>query len=73
MEEYKEVDERYEFLLAQREDVVKAEKNLNDLMKELEESMRKQFDEKFKDIRKMFQDVLLNCWRRCGETGTDGR
>ena len=59
VEEYKEVDERYEFLLAQREDVVKAEKNLNDLMKELEESMRKQFDEKFKDIRKMFQDVFV--------------
>lgn len=59
VEEYKEVAERYEFLLAQKEDVVKAEKHLNGLMKELEESMRKQFDEKFKDIQRMFQRVFV--------------
>lgn len=59
VEEYKEVAERYEFLLTQKEDVVKAERHLDRLMKELEESMEKQFDEKFKDIQKMFQKVFV--------------
>lgn len=59
VEEYKEVAERYEFLLTQKEDVVKAERHLDRLMKELEESMEKQFDEKFKDIQRMFQKVFV--------------
>ncbi len=58
-EEYQEVSERYEFLTNQREDVVTAQERLNDLLKELEESMLLQFHEKFKDIQKMFQKVFV--------------
>lgn len=58
-EEYQEVSERYEFLTLQRKDVVTAQERLNDLLEELEESMLQQFDEKFKDIQKMFQKVFV--------------
>lgn len=58
IEEYKEVSERYEFLLEQHEDIVKAEEQLVQLIGELEEEMRKQFTEKFADIQQMFETVF---------------
>ncbi len=58
IEEYKEVSERYEFLLAQHEDIVKAEEQLVSLISRLEREMRKQFNEKFKEIQDMFAVVF---------------
>ncbi|OLR58829.1 chromosome segregation protein SMC [Anaerostipes sp. 494a] len=59
IEDYREISERYEFLQRQHEDIVKAEAHLTSLIKELEDAMRRQFDEKFKDIQDMFQKVFV--------------
>ncbi|MDO4941868.1 MAG: chromosome segregation protein SMC [Lachnospiraceae bacterium] len=58
IEEYKEVSERYEFLLNQHDDIVKAEGQLVNLIRELETEMRKQFKDKFCDIQEMFASVF---------------
>ena len=59
IEDYKEVSERYEFMQKQHEDIVTAEAHLAELMEELEEAMRRQFNEKFKDIQRVFQEVFV--------------
>lgn len=59
IEDCKEISERYEFLKKQHEDIVKAEAHLTSLIEELEEAMRRQFDEKFREIREMFQKVFV--------------
>ncbi|MCR5147664.1 MAG: chromosome segregation protein SMC [Eubacterium sp.] len=58
IEEYKEVRERYDFLSTQRDDIVKAEENLKNIIAELEKAMKDTFTEKFKDIQTMFQKVF---------------
>lgn len=58
IEEYREISGRYEFLLNQHEDIVKAEAQLVELIKNLEDEMRKQFVEKFSEIQKMFLAVF---------------
>ena len=54
IEEYKETLERHGFLTAQRDDLVRAEETLLGIMTELDEGMRKQFAEKFAQIRQEF-------------------
>ena len=54
IEEYKNVSERYTFLRTQHEDLLEAEKTLQDIIAELDEGMRKQFSEKFADIQREF-------------------
>jgi chromosome segregation protein len=58
IEEYKSVSERYEFLKAQHQDLVEAEKSLKDIIDELDKGMRKQFTEKFAEIRIEFDKVF---------------
>lgn len=58
IEEYKEVSERYNFLSAQRDDIVEAEDNLKNIIGELEKAMKDTFNAKFKDIQEMFQKVF---------------
>ncbi|MCR5368841.1 condensin subunit Smc [Eubacterium ruminantium] len=58
IEEYKEVSERYNFLSAQRDDIVEAEDNLKNIIAELEKAMKDTFNAKFKDIQEMFQKVF---------------
>lgn len=58
IEDYKQVSERYEFLKAQHDDIVKAEANLVNIINELDRAMREQFAEKFKEIRIMFAKVF---------------
>lgn len=58
IEDYKQVSERYEFLKAQHDDIVKAEENLVNIINELDRAMREQFAEKFKEIRIMFAKVF---------------
>ncbi len=58
IEEYGEVAERYEFLKNQYEDIKKAEANLVGIIRELDISMKNQFQEKFAQIKEMFHTVF---------------
>ena len=58
IEEYKEVAERYEFLNTQRNDIVEAEADLEAIIAELDEGMRKTFKEKFEEIKIEFDKVF---------------
>lgn len=58
IEDYKEVSERYEFMKTQHEDLVQAEAVLLNIIEELDAGMRRQFEEKFQEIRKEFDRVF---------------
>lgn len=58
IEEYKEVSERFGFLDNQRNDLLAAEEDLLQIIAELEEGMRRQFDEKFRAIQQEFDKVF---------------
>lgn len=58
IEDYKNIRERHEFLSGQYDDLVTAEKTLMEIMKELDEKMRKQFTEKFRDIQREFDKAF---------------
>ena len=58
IEDFKELSERHSFLSAQYEDLVTAEKTLEGIIQELDEGMRKQFTEKFRDIQKEFDKAF---------------
>ncbi len=58
IEDYKEISERYEFTRTQYEDLRNAEEMLRKIISELDDGMRKQFSEKFKDIRLEFDKVF---------------
>ena len=58
IEDYKNLSERYEFLHGQREDLMKAEEVLLQIINELDTEMRKQFSEKFKAINEQFDVVF---------------
>lgn len=58
IEEYKEVGERYEFLNAQRNDLVESEEKLKQIILELDEGMRRTFMEKFEEIKVEFDKVF---------------
>ena len=58
IEEYKNLLERHTFLSAQYEDIVKAEETLEGIIQELDEGMRKQFTEKFRDIQREFDKAF---------------
>lgn len=56
--DYKELKERYELLKTQHDDVVDAEKVLLGIIEELDIEMRKQFQEKFLQIKEQFDLVF---------------
>ena len=58
IEEYKEVSERYTFLKTQHDDLVEAEKALQQIIAELDTAMRRQFKEKFQQINREFDKVF---------------
>ena len=58
IEEYKEISERHTFLSAQYEDLKTAEAQLEKIIQELDEGMRKQFAEKFQDIQREFDKAF---------------
>ena len=58
IEEYKEVSERYTFLKEQHDDLVTAEQTLLKIIEELDSGMRKQFTEKFSQIKIEFDKVF---------------
>lgn len=58
IEDYKETFERYEFMKAQHDDLAAAEAALLKIIDELDTGMRRQFEEKFKEIRAEFDKVF---------------
>ena len=58
IEEFKEVSERHRFLSAQHEDLVQAAQTLKGIIAELDEGMRRQFAEKFQQIRVEFDKAF---------------
>ncbi len=58
IEDYKEVSERYEFMNTQHEDLARSEAALLQIIEELDAGMRRQFTEKFHDIRQEFDKVF---------------
>ncbi len=58
IEEFREVNERYQFMKGQHEDLMEAKENLLKIIDELEVGMRKQFKEKFEEIKKEFDAVF---------------
>ena len=58
IEDYKEISERYEFMKTQHDDLVEAEAALQGIIEELDTGMRRQFEEKFQEIRVEFDKVF---------------
>ena len=58
IEDYKELLERHTFLSGQYDDLVTAEKTLEEIIRQLDEGMRKQFSEKFHDIQREFDKAF---------------
>lgn len=58
IEDYKALMERYTFLKNQHDDLIEAEKTLEGIIQELDTAMRKQFAEKFEEIRREFDRVF---------------
>ena len=58
IEDYKELLERHTFLSGQYNDLLEAEKTLEQIIQELDEGMRKQFTEKFGEIQKEFDKAF---------------
>ena len=58
IEEYKELSERHTFMQTQHDDLVKAEETLLGIIEELDTGMRRQFEEKFAQIRREFDKAF---------------
>ena len=58
IEEYREVKERYTFLNGQHDDLVKSEAALRDVIRDLDQSMREQFEREFRHIADEFDKVF---------------
>jgi chromosome segregation protein len=58
IEDYRELQERHGFLAAQHEDLVRAAETLQGIIDELDRGMRRQFTEKFEEIRLEFDRVF---------------
>ncbi|SKC87110.1 condensin subunit Smc [Maledivibacter halophilus] len=59
IKEYQEVNGRYTFLNSQKEDLIKAQKSLKQVILELENTMKQQFIESFKEINGNF-NIIFN-------------
>ena len=59
IEEYKQVGERYEFLKSQRDDLVEAKKNLEQVISDMLLIMKEQFTDKFAVINKHFSETFV--------------
>lgn len=58
IEDYRNVSERYELLHTQHEDLIHSEEVLMGIVEELDTEMRKQFQEKFAEIKEQFDIVF---------------
>jgi len=57
-EEFKEESERFEFLTAQMNDLIKAESDLRRVVIELEEIIKSKFNETFKAVNEQFAEIF---------------
>lgn len=58
IEEYKELSQRHEFMKTQHDDLVSAQETLMGIIEELDTGMRRQFEEKFAQIRDEFDKAF---------------
>lgn len=58
IEDYKILMDRYTFMKNQHDDLIEAEKTLEGIIEELDTAMRKQFAEKFEEIKREFDKVF---------------
>ena len=58
IEEYREVKDRFTFLNSQHDDLVKSEAALREVIRDLDQSMRKQFGSEFEKIASEFDKVF---------------
>ena len=58
VEDYKNLVERYELLKTQHDDLVESEQALRKIIEQLDDEMRKQFNEKFEQIKEQFDIVF---------------
>lgn len=61
--EYEKVSTRYEFLISQREDLVKAENTLLEIIKEMDSVMKKEFINTFNIINKNFTETFKELFK----------
>lgn len=59
IEEFKELDNKYKFIDLQREDLVKGEKSLSLLIKDIDETIEKKFYEAYEEINKNFNEMCI--------------
>lgn len=58
IDEYERVSERYNFLISQREDLVKAEDTILEIIKELDDIMKDKFIKTFNTVKVKFKEVF---------------
>ena len=58
IEEYKQVSERYEFLLHQKDDLIRAQDMLLDIIKQMDDVMKDKFAETFKKVQEEFKKTF---------------
>ena len=58
IEEYERISKRYEFLSGQKEDLLKAENTILEIIKELDEIMKEKFINSFNEISVKFKEVF---------------
>ena len=58
IEEYKQVSERYEFLLHQKDDLLRARDMLLDIIKQMDDVMKEKFAETFKKVEEEFKKTF---------------
>ena len=63
IEEYEKVNTRYEFLSSQREDLLHAEDTLLEIMREMDDVMKEEFQTTFEKIRIEFQAVFKELFK----------
>ena len=63
IEEYVKVSERYEFLIAQRDDLTKAEDTLLEIISEMDEVMKTEFERTFKVINQNFTETFKELFK----------
>ena len=61
--EYEKVSTRYEFLISQREDLVKAENTLLEIIKEMDSVMKNEFINTFNIINKNFTETFKELFK----------
>lgn len=58
IEEYERISERYDFLTVQKNDLVQAKETLHEVIAEMDEEMKRRFDETFTQIKAEFSVVF---------------